>query len=211
MRYVRITRAHDDEVDLFELGDDHRPVRQVTLTGPDRTPTVAADLDEITRLRANWAPVVMELYEQTYGVLTETPVPAGEAPESCAESVSSRDFALAWGAARSFRQCEVPNDSGPFPDGTRLTGTVARTPWPSGVTGLFVDLGLPVGGFVDVVHLPYDGADWPAEDTVVAFEIVTVRAWPPQIRLRPLDGLSRRTPPRGSPPPAAPSPRPWPP
>ncbi|MCW2936317.1 MAG: hypothetical protein JWM19_7279 [Actinomycetia bacterium] len=40
-----------------------------------------------------------------------------------------------------------------------------------GVAGIAVDLGLPVGGFVDVIHLPFDPGLWPALGTVTGFVI----------------------------------------
>ena len=70
--------------------------------------------------------------------------------------------------------------------GQRLTGTVQPSPWPVGVTGIFVDLGLPVGGFVDVLLLPHDAGRWPATGTVTEFEIWWLDDRP-QIRLKPVD------------------------
>lgn len=40
--------------------------------------------------------------------------------------------------------------------GQKLSGTVAAVPNP-GATGIFVDIGLPVGGFVDVLLRTGDG------------------------------------------------------
>lgn len=40
-----------------------------------------------------------------------------------------------------------------------------------GVIGIFVDIGLTVGGFVDVALLPDQGEDRPAEGTIAEFEI----------------------------------------
>ncbi|MET8683763.1 hypothetical protein ABZV77_06060 [Streptomyces sp. NPDC004732] len=77
-------------------------------------------------------------------------------------------------------------------DGLRLgqvfTGTVVRVPKP-GAIGVFVDVGLPVGGFVDVLLLPYDIARWPSEGTVAAFELWWADPDPrrQQIRLKPAD------------------------
>lgn len=60
-----------------------------------------------------------------------------------------------------------------------------------GVAGVAVDLGLPVGGFVDVVHLPFDPGRWPAIGTVTGFIIWWVDERP-QIRLMPADPRYRR-------------------
>lgn len=54
--------------------------------------------------------------------------------------------------------------------GQVFEGTVVRVPQP-GAIGIFVDIGLGVGGFVDVLLLPRQGQDWPVEGTVGDFEI----------------------------------------
>lgn len=51
---------------------------------------------------------------------------------------------------------------------------------------MFVDVGLPVGGFVDVLLLPRDAQRWPAVGTESEFEVW----WADermQLRLKPLD------------------------
>ncbi|MFP3986240.1 hypothetical protein U9R90_01780 [Streptomyces sp. E11-3] len=71
--------------------------------------------------------------------------------------------------------------------GDRLTGTIVRVPRP-GAIGVFVDLGLSVGGFVDVILMPrLDLARWPTEGTVTDFEIWWWLDERPQIRLKPVD------------------------
>jgi hypothetical protein len=69
--------------------------------------------------------------------------------------------------------------------GQRLTGTVVWAPRP-GAIGIGVDVGLAVGGFVDVLMLPFDPARSPTVGTSAEFEI-----WwfdeRPQIRLKPVD------------------------
>lgn len=60
-----------------------------------------------------------------------------------------------------------------------------------GVTGIGVDLGLPVGGFVDVAHLPFDPGRWPALGTVTSFTVWWIDERP-QIRLMPADPRFRR-------------------
>ncbi|MFJ9080268.1 hypothetical protein ACIRO3_34275 [Streptomyces sp. NPDC102278] len=55
-----------------------------------------------------------------------------------------------------------------------------------GAIGIFVDIGLVVGGFVDVLLLPDEIEDWPAEGTVADFEIWWVDSRQ-QIRLKPAD------------------------
>jgi hypothetical protein len=74
--------------------------------------------------------------------------------------------------------------------GQALTGTVAWMLRPD-VAGIGVDLGLPVGGFVDVIRLPFDPGRWPAIGTVTSF----VTWWideRPQIRLMPAELRYRR-------------------
>ncbi|MFH8515096.1 S1 RNA-binding domain-containing protein [Streptomyces gelaticus] len=71
--------------------------------------------------------------------------------------------------------------------GQVLTGTVVRVPKP-GVIGVFVDIGLGVEGFVDVVLLPRGRSeDWPVEGTVTDFEVWWVHSDHPQVRLKPAD------------------------
>lgn len=76
--------------------------------------------------------------------------------------------------------------------GQVFTGTVVNVPRP-GAIGIFVDIGLDVGGFVDVVHLPRTRAEarWPVEGTVTRFEVWWAADEPQQIRLRPLDPAYR--------------------
>ncbi|MBT2529813.1 S1 RNA-binding domain-containing protein [Streptomyces sp. ISL-99] len=71
--------------------------------------------------------------------------------------------------------------------GQVFTGTVVRVPRP-GAIGVFVDIGLSVGGFVDVVLLPRRRSeDWPVEGTVTDFEVWWVHSDHQQIRLKPSD------------------------
>ncbi|AXE78109.1 S1 RNA-binding domain-containing protein [Streptomyces atratus] len=71
--------------------------------------------------------------------------------------------------------------------GQVITGTVVRVPKP-GAIGVFVDIGLGVEGFVDVVLLPRRRIeDWPVEGTVTDFEIWWVHTGHQQIRLKPSD------------------------
>ncbi|QVQ53814.1 hypothetical protein J4H86_08920 [Spiractinospora alimapuensis] len=69
--------------------------------------------------------------------------------------------------------------------GQRLAGVVVRVPRP-GAIGIFVDVPVCVGGFVDVVLLPLDPARWPVEGTATDFEVW----WAddrPQLRLKPVE------------------------
>lgn len=69
--------------------------------------------------------------------------------------------------------------------GQVLTGTVVRVPRP-GTIGVFVDVGLEAGGFVDGLLLPRLPEHWPTEGTVTAFEVW----WADerrQLRLKPVD------------------------
>ncbi|AZK97833.1 MULTISPECIES: hypothetical protein [Streptomyces] len=69
--------------------------------------------------------------------------------------------------------------------GQCVFGRVVRIPRP-GTIGVFVDIGLAVGGFVDVLLLPEDAARWPAEGTETEFEVWWVDERP-QGRLKPVD------------------------
>ncbi|MGI3228125.1 hypothetical protein ACRJ4B_34330 [Streptomyces sp. GTA36] len=69
--------------------------------------------------------------------------------------------------------------------GQVFEGTVVQVPRP-GAIGIFVDIGLSVGGFVDVLLLPEQSEDWPTEGTVADFEIWWADSRR-QIRLKPSD------------------------
>jgi hypothetical protein len=74
-----------------------------------------------------------------------------------------------------------------FPIGTHVPGHVSYIPKP-GRIGVFVDLGRPPTGFIDVLHLPREERDWPSIGTVASFEVLQHR-WG-QVRLFPLgDGI----------------------
>lgn len=63
----------------------------------------------------------------------------------------------------------------------------ARAPVPQpGAIGILVDIGLSVGGFVDVLLLPDESEAWPVEGTVADFEIWWADSRQ-QIRLKPSD------------------------
>ncbi len=69
--------------------------------------------------------------------------------------------------------------------GQVFEGTVVKVPWP-GAIGIFVDIGLAVGGFVDVLLLPVREECWPTEGTVCDFEIWWADRRK-QVRLKPCD------------------------
>ncbi|MGW2423013.1 hypothetical protein ACWC0C_27830 [Streptomyces sp. NPDC001709] len=69
--------------------------------------------------------------------------------------------------------------------GQVFRGTVVKVPRP-GAIGIFVDIGLRVGGFVDVLLLPAEEERWPAEGTVADFEVWWVDCRR-QVRLKPSD------------------------
>ncbi|GAA3866748.1 hypothetical protein [Streptomyces sedi] len=69
--------------------------------------------------------------------------------------------------------------------GQVFEGTVVRVPRP-GAIGIFVDIGLSVGGFVDGLLLPERSEDWPAEGSVGEFETWWADSRQ-QIRLKPSD------------------------
>ncbi|WP_224756453.1 hypothetical protein [Streptomyces sp. col6] len=69
--------------------------------------------------------------------------------------------------------------------GQVFEGTVVQVPRP-GAIGIFVDIGLSVGGFVDVLLLPEQSEDWLVEGTVADFEIWWADSRQ-QIRLKPAD------------------------
>ncbi|WP_406413023.1 hypothetical protein [Streptomyces sp. NBC_01614] len=189
----------DDVRHWFEVGATGRVVRQISFRGHASLPVVAVEAAELAMARQTCGDWGVRLYEVVYGVPAREPVV--EPPD--ARPVDRREFDLAWGRARSHRQCEVRHDSGPLPVGTHLTGTFTRSPWGPGVTGVFVDVGLPALGFVDAAVLLEAGCRWPEDGTRAQFEVVDLRVGGrshPQVRLRPT----------AIPPPAEPWPRPGP-
>ncbi|MET7274324.1 hypothetical protein ABZS59_24480 [Streptomyces flaveolus] len=75
--------------------------------------------------------------------------------------------------------------------GQVFEGTVVKVPRP-GAIGIFVDIGLSVGGFVDVLLLAERGDEWPVEGTVAEFEVWWADTRQ-QIRLKPSDSRYLRT------------------
>jgi hypothetical protein len=71
-----------------------------------------------------------------------------------------------------------------------MTGTIVWVTRP-GTTGIGVDVGLPVGGFVDVLLLRRDPTRWPAEQTRHDFYVWWMDERP-QIRLVAADLRHRR-------------------
>lgn len=176
-------RADAGSDDWFETGRDRVAVRQASFTDPHDPASVAASRDELAWVLGHFESLGAQLYEVRYGALAGGPVRTGE-------PVSEAEFEAAWQRARHSRNMTASETGGPLPRGTRLTGTVSKLPWGPGRTGLFVDLGLPITGFVDLGHLLFDPADWPDVGTVTEFEVTTVRfnfppCGVPQIRLRP--------------------------
>lgn len=75
--------------------------------------------------------------------------------------------------------------------GQVFEGTVVKVPRP-GVIGIFVDIGLSVGGFVDAMWLSGEIEDWPVEGTVADFKIFWADSRQ-QIRLVPCDSRYLRS------------------
>ncbi|MGW1955936.1 hypothetical protein ACWCPI_24855 [Streptomyces sp. NPDC001920] len=198
-RRFRCHAPESDQWHWFEVRDTAQVLRQISLRGPERVPVVAADLAELALARQTCGEWGAQLYEAVYGLPARGPLV--EPPD--ARQVDAREFDLTWGRARAYRQCEVRHDGGPLPVGTRLPGTFTGSPWGPGVTGVFVDVGLPAHGFVDAAVLLRAGCRWPADGTPAEFEVLDLRVGGgrAQIRLRPT----------AVPPPGEPWPRPGPP
>jgi len=95
---------------------------------------------------------------------------------------------MAWGDCEDASVVDIKEWNrvrGGLQFGQRLQGKIARVPRP-GAVGIFVDVGLPVGGFVDVLLLPVDADRWPHEGSVVEFEVWWADERP-QLRLKPVD------------------------
>jgi ribosomal protein S1 len=109
--------------------------------------------------------------------MTDQPAPLPDSPDDQAQPHADRS--RAWERLRPYIEI-----------GQQFTGTVVWVLRP-GATGIGVDLGLPVDGFVDVLLLPFDADRWPAEGTVTDFKIWWMDDRP-QIRLVPVEPLYRR-------------------
>jgi hypothetical protein len=219
-RRFRFSDPEEDTWHWFEVGDDGWALRQAGFDRAREIPylpewrperadhtdggaSVAASQAQLSAVREQFGLFGVQLYEAVYGVLGEGPVeePPGAVP------VTEAVFERAWRTAMMDRHFSR-YDTGPLPQGARVTGTVRALPWGAGRTGLVVDIGQTVGAFVDVLHLPHEAEDWPPVDTVTEFEVTTIRFydWKPgerpgaQIRLRPT----------ATPPPGEPWPRPGP-
>jgi hypothetical protein len=199
-RRFRVWSDEDETTYWLETAPDGWPMRQVSCAGSARVPVTAASQTELGLVREEFGLLGVQLYEAVYGVLAEGP--AEETPD--AEPVTEEEFVDAWRHARWYRHCEAPPyDSGPLPAGARMIGRIAPTPWPPGVTGLFVDIGLPFDGFIDMPWLPRDADDWPPVGTEVELEVTTVRFDFENARAR----LQIRLRPRATPQPGEPWPR----
>ncbi|MGW0840676.1 hypothetical protein ACWD26_11015 [Streptomyces sp. NPDC002787] len=217
-RRFRFTDPDEDTWYWFEVGRDGRALRQVVFEGAREIPpvpevlgqrapdtfegmpggaAVAAEQDQLALIRERFGLIGAQLHEAVYGVLDEDPV--GEPPD--AVPVTEAQFERAWRVAVRDRHF-TRYDTGPLPEGTRLTGTVSALPWGPGLTGLLVDIGLPpLVAFVDVLHLPRQTEDWPPVGTVTEFEVTSIRFH---------TGLQVRLRPTATPPPGEPWPRPGP-
>ncbi|MFF2501947.1 hypothetical protein ACFVTY_00915 [Streptomyces sp. NPDC058067] len=219
-RRFRCYAPEDDAWSWYETGDDGRPRREAVFAGALPVPTlpepfseplsargtdaggtprgaaVAASCDQLRVVREEFGPLGVQLYEAVYGVMTPGPVVV----PGDAEPVTEAEFESAWARA-VFHRHFTRYDSGPLPQGARVTGTVSVLPWGPGRTGLFVALdALDVPAFVDMAWLPRDPGDWPPVGTVAAFEVTTIR-----FDLRPeYTGLQVRLRPTAVPPPGEP-------
>ncbi|MBL1075835.1 hypothetical protein JK358_15675 [Nocardia sp. 2] len=152
----------------------------------------AASITEFLSVRSRFGDSGAWVYEALRGD------PAVEAePPSDATEVTSDEFDHAWNHAvvqRNFTPCE----GGPLPEGSRVTGTVEALPWGPGQTGILVDIGIPIPGFVDKAHLPGDPGEWPTIGVRGTFRVLQIRfsQWEDtarlQIRLEPIGILGRR-------------------
>ncbi|MBC9712615.1 hypothetical protein H9Y04_08515 [Streptomyces sp. TRM66268-LWL] len=159
-------------------------LRQVTFA-PSGAVVCAWSRDVAQELRRGYGAFGVELYEAVYG--------APDEPDTASrtEEVTVDEFEDTWRRGLIGRHF-TPYDTGPVPEGAVLAGTVRALPWGAGRTGLLVDLGLPVEGFVDVLSLPREPALWPSVGTAGRFEVTTLRVdfergAGAQIRLRPVE------------------------
>ncbi|WP_067815588.1 hypothetical protein [Nocardia inohanensis] len=174
----------------FDTGRPN-PVPEELHEGEFAAAMVAYSSAELAGVRARYGDIGAWLYESVRG---EPDIAA--VPES-AEPVTAQEFEHCWKAAVQHRNF-TPQESGPLPQGAYVSGRVEALPWGVGLTGLFVDIGIPVQAFVDVEHLPSDHAHWPAVGDSGRFEVVRVvfNWWEDtarlQIRLKPIAPFVRR-------------------
>ena len=176
-RRFRAYWPDEDEWHWFELDDQGYAARHVVLRSGE--PILAARLDEVIALRDRAGLLGVQLYEAVYGVPAEgiVEVPAGAIPVEADEfdhlfrkAVSQRNFAQ--------------TTTGPFPHGSLVQGTFGTNPWPSGVTGTYVDIGHgPVHGFVDAMWFFQNQASWPDPGTEAQFRVIDLRLHSLQLRL----------------------------
>ncbi|UFS94130.1 hypothetical protein [Nocardia huaxiensis] len=206
MRWVRFQGGGIQH--WLELSDEGAVLRRIEFdsAAPDPLPeqlkpqhsdypgaaAVAASTAEFVSVRSRFGDSGAWVYEALRGI------PAAESePPADADDVTGDEFERAWNHAvvqRNFTPC----DGGPLPEGSRVTGTVEALPWGPGQTGILVDIGIPIPGFVDRAHLPADPAEWPSIGVRGTFEVLQIRfsQWEDtarlQIRLRPTGILGRR-------------------
>jgi hypothetical protein len=178
-RRFRAYWPDEDEWHWLELDDQGYAARHVVLRCGE--PIVAARLDEMIALRDRAGLLGVQLYEAVYGVPAEgiVEVPAG------AILVEADEFDHVFRKAvnqRNFAQ----TTTGPFPHGSLVQGTFGTNPWPSGVTGTYVDIGHgPVHGFVDARWFFQNHASWPDPGTEAQFRVIDLRFHSLQLRLQP--------------------------
>jgi hypothetical protein len=178
-RRFRAYWPDEDEWHSFELDDEGYVARHVVIRADE--PIVAARLDEVIALRDGVGLLGVQLHEAVYGVLAEGVV---EAPPG-AIPVEADEFDRVYRRAVNHRNFAQPT-TGPFPHGSLINGTFGPNPWPSGVTGTYVDIGHhPVHGFVDAMWFFQNQVSWPEPGVEAQFRVVDIRPHTLQLRLEP--------------------------
>ncbi|MFD2025054.1 hypothetical protein [Promicromonospora aerolata] len=178
-RRFRAYWPDEDEWHWLELDDQGYAARHVVLRCGE--PIVAARLDEMIALRDRAGLLGVQLYEAVYGVPAEglVEVPAG------AILVEADEFDHVFRKAINHRKF-APTTTGPFPDGSLVQGTFGSNPWPSGVTGTYVDIWHNrVHGFVDAMWFFQNQVSWPEPGIEAQFRVVGIRPHTLQLRLEP--------------------------
>lgn len=110
VRWLRSYWSDDDRWYLVEVDADGWGMRQIELSGPDRTPVVAASLAEWPDADVDGLAAVRR-YEASYGALGDQRLPFEEGEpatwEPPADDIDATEFEAAWARARRYLEARA--------------------------------------------------------------------------------------------------------